>query len=505
MTRHLALVTAGLASVVGVLVGLVLAGQLTFHPAVSAGRDTPLPVVTAPSAPPVMTAVTRPASVPPSFADIAEKVNPAVVTVSASAHGDPTDSRRPGGPEPPDPFFRGPDRGPDRERRGPRRGAGTGFVVDPAGYLVTNYHVVEGAERITVRLSSGQSLPAEIVGADPDTDIALLRLRSAPHLPAVTLGNSDDVRVGEWVVAIGNPLAYEHTVTAGVVSFLGRKLFDSSFDRYIQTDAAINLGNSGGPLINTRGEVIGINAAVSSRAPMIGFAIPINQAKAILPQLRATGRVTRGYAGVFVRDVDPDLRRSLKWTQESGAVVQDVTPGSPAERAGIRPYDLILRIDGRTVASGDELVGVVASHQPGQNVTLEVARDGRLFSALLKLAERPASPRSGSASAAPATRQGLPRLGLSTRDLDRDTLRRMGAPDDLRGVVVWRVDAVGSAADAGVERGDVILEIGRQPVSSHAQYQQLVTAAAPGDVLTIYLYKLTTGQRRLVTVRVDER
>jgi serine protease Do len=501
MTRHLALVTAGLASVVGLLVGLVLAGQLTPSRAVSAERDTPRAVVRSPTAPPVLTAVPRPASVPPSFADIAERVNPAVVTVSASARGDAPDTRRSGRSEPDDPFFRGPD----RERRGPRKGAGTGFVVDPDGYLVTNYHVVEGAERITVRLSSGQSLPAEVVGADPDTDIALLRLRSAPRLPAVTLGNSDDVRVGEWVVAIGNPLAYEHTVTAGVVSFLGRKLFDSSFDRYIQTDAAINLGNSGGPLINTRGEVIGINAAVSSRAPTIGFAIPINQAKAILPQLRATGRVTRGYAGLFVRDVDPDLRRSLGWTRNSGAVVQDVTPGSPAERAGLRPYDVVVAIDGQVVASGDELVGLVASRQPGETVSLQVSREDRSFSALVKLAERPPSPRTDSTAPSKTTRQGLPRLGLSTRDLDRETARRMGAPDDLRGVVVWRVDAVSAAADAGVERGDVILEIGRQPVSSHAEYQRLLNAAGPGDVLTVYLYKLTTGQRRLLTVRVDER
>ena len=501
MTRRLALVTAGLASVVGLLVGLVRAGQLTPSRAISAERSTPRPVVAAPVAPPVLPAVPRAASVPPSFADIADRVNPAVVTVSASARGDAPGTRRSEGPEPNDPLLRGPD----RERRGPRRGAGTGFVVDPDGYLVTNYHVVEGAERITVRLSSGQSLPAELVGADPDTDIALLRLRSAPRLPAVTLGNSDDVRVGEWVVAIGNPLAYEHTVTAGVVSFLGRKLFDSSFDRYIQTDAAINLGNSGGPLINTRGEVIGINAAVSSRAPTIGFAIPINQAKAILPQLRATGRVTRGYAGVFVRDVDPDLQRSLGWARGSGAVVQDITPGSPAERAGLRPYDVIVAIDGRAVANGDELIGLVASRQPGENVTLEVARDQRSFSALLKLAERPPGARAGSAAASPATRQGLPRLGISTRELDRDTARRMGAPDDLRGVVVWRVDAVSSAADAGMDRGDVILEIGRQPVSSIAEYQRLVNAARPGDVLTIYLYKLATAQRRLVTVRVDER
>ena len=233
-----------------------------------------------------------------------------MVTVNSSAPGDARSGRRGQGLEPPDPFFRRPT-GPDRERRGPRRGRAPGFLIDESGYLVTNHHVVDGADRISVRLASGETLPAAVVGTDPDTDIALLRVRIAHRLPAVALGDSDALRVGEWVVAIGNPLAYEHTVTAGVVSFLGRKLFDASLDRYIQTDAAINLGNSGGPLINTRGEVIGINAAVSSRAPTIGFAIPVNQAKAILPQLRATGRVSRGYVGIGLRDVDPDLQRSL--------------------------------------------------------------------------------------------------------------------------------------------------------------------------------------------------
>ena len=494
MTRRFALMTAGLASTVGLLVGLVLAGNMTPAPAVSAEPTTkPVPRLAAPPTPG--------APVPTSFADVAAQVNPAVVTVNASARGENWSTRRPSGGEPEEPF-----RGPDRERRGPRRGAGAGFLVDADGHLITNHHVVEGAERITVRLASGQMLPATVVGSDPESDIALLRVRAERPLPAVVLGDSDTLRVGEWVVAIGNPLAYEHTVTAGVVSFLGRKLFDSSLDRYIQTDAAINLGNSGGPLINTRGEVIGINAAISSRAPTIGFAIPINQAKAILPQLKDGGRVARGYAGVALRDVDPDLQDALKLSSATGAVVQDVTPGSPAERAGLRPYDVIAAVDGQAVSGGDQLIAMVSARRPGEAVTLRVNRDGRDISTLVKLAERPARERSGDVPVgARAARPGVPRLGLSVRALDTEVARRLGTPPDLRGMVVWRVDAVGAAADAGVERGDVILEIDREAVRSLDDYERLVKGARPGEVLTIYLYKSATGQRQLSTIRIDER
>jgi serine protease Do len=492
-SKRFALMTAGLAATVGLLVGLVLAGNMTPSPAISA--EPPATPVAGPGAPPAPAA-----PVPTSFADIAEKVNPAVVTVSASARGEGWSARRQGGADPGEQF-----RGPDRERRGPRRGAGAGFLVDAVGHLITNHHVVEGAERITVRLASGQMLPATVVGSDPESDIALLRVRAERPLPAVVMGDSDTLRVGEWVVAIGNPLAYEHTVTAGVVSYLGRKLFDSSLDRYIQTDAAINLGNSGGPLINTRGEVIGINAAISSRAPTIGFAIPINQARAILPQLKDGGRVARGYAGVALRDVDPDLQDALSLPSAAGAVVQDVTPGSPAERAGLRPYDVIAAVDGQAVTTGDQLIALVSARRPGEAVTLRVTRDGRDISALVKLAERPPRERVDTPAGARGLRPGLPRLGLSVRALDSEVARRLGTPAEMRGVVVWRVDAVGAAADTDVERGDVILEIDRQPIQSLDDYERLVKAARPGEVLTIYLYKSATGQRQLSTIRVDER
>src|SRR5256884_2938494 len=233
----------------------------------------------------------------------------------------------------------------NHDQNAPHRGAGSGFIIDADGSILTNNHVIDRAERIIVKLSDGRSLRARVIGTDPDTDVALIKIDGERGLPVAPLGDSSALRMGEWVCAIGNPLGYEHSVTVGVVSYLGRKLFDASLDDYIQTDAAINFGNSGGPLINSRGEVIGINAAISSRASNIGFAVPINGATAVLPQLRARGRVSRGYIGVALRDVDPDLERSLKLTVNHGALVQDVTSGSSAARAALRPYDIAMLLD----------------------------------------------------------------------------------------------------------------------------------------------------------------
>jgi len=495
MTRRFAAITVSLAAAVGGMIGLILAGNLTPSPAHSEPKSRAAAAATVRAVAPTGAA---------SFADIAEHLNPAVVTIDASARGNPR-FRRLGAtvaPEPPpDPL----NRAPERDRDGPRRGAGTGFLVDADGYILTNHHVVEGAERIIVRLSDRRTLRARLVGSDPDTDIALVKIDAPAPLPFATLGNSDALRVGEWVVAIGNPLAYEHTVTVGVVSFIGRKLFDSSFDRYIQTDAAINLGNSGGPLINARGEVVGINAAVSSRASSIGFAVPINQAVAILPQLREEGRVTRGYIGVKLRTVDADLQRSLRLSASSGAMVQDVAPGSPAERAGVRAYDVITAVDGARVASDDELIESVAQRRPGTSAALTVLRDGRMMTLPVKLAERPQRDRRSEAGepTVPSGGRGS-LLGLSVRALDGEFAARFHVPEQLRGVVVWRVDAVSPALDADIERGDVILEIDRHPIHSVDDYDRAVAGVRPGDVLAFYVYKPSLDERRLSTVRVDD-
>src|SRR3954463_4026957 len=318
MSKRFTFVTVALSSIVAFLVGLIIAGEFT--PAsivataprgVTRGGDGVRPAGLA-LGPGVV-----------NFADVVEKMNAAVVNIDSTSKGsDSRDLQR---------YFRRGEGAPETPRDFdlPRQGAGSGFLIDRDGYILTNYHVIDGAQRITVTLADGRTFRAQVAGTDPAIDVALLKINGGADLPEAPLGNSDELRVGEWVCAIGNPLGYVHSVTVGVVSFIGGKLFDASLDDYIQTDAPINLGNSGGPLINARGEVIGINAAISSRANNIGFAVPINQALAILPQLKARGTVSRGFIGVTLMDVNAELQRSLKLPVSRGALVQDVRADSP--------------------------------------------------------------------------------------------------------------------------------------------------------------------------------
>jgi serine protease Do len=498
MNRRFALVSLVLTALSGFLVGLIVAGSLTPAPVVSGARVDP-------ARPPVRGAAL--AGAPASFADIAERINPAVVNIDATSRGRWLPDGHPPLPTPDDdgePF--------DREFRPddgdfPRRGTGSGFIIDADGHILTNHHVIERAERITVKLSDGRTLRAQVVGADPDTDIALIKVDPGAGLPVAPLGDSSALRVGEWVCAIGNPLAYEHTVTVGVVSYIGRKLFDRSLDNYIQTDAAINFGNSGGPLINGRGEVIGINSAISSRASNIGFAIPVNQAVEILPQLKTRGRVSRGYMGVELKDMDPDLQRSLKLSQSRGALVQDVTSGSPADRAGLRTYDLIVEVEGVRVDGNDQLIRRVSVLTPGSVVRLGVVRDGRPVSVRVKLGERPPGPTrqlDRTWEPAPPTEAASP-IGLVVRDLDDGVRKRYGLPSGQAGVLVSRVEPMSPAYDGGIERGAVVLEINRRPVTSAADYRRMTANLRAGDVLAFYLYiPGASGEQRLLrTVRID--
>ena len=491
--RRFTIITVALASTVAFLVGLILAGQFT-----------PAPVVTsAPRLAPSLPGVPRPASIAAgaaSFADVAERINASVVNIDATSTRTATrDPQR---------FFRQAPDGAPREFDGPSRGAGSGFIIDADGFILTNHHVIENAERITVTLADGRSFRGEVVGADPAIDIALLKIEGAEDLPEAPLGNSDDLRVGEWVCAIGNPLGYVHSVTVGVVSFIGRKLFDASLDDYIQTDAAINFGNSGGPLINSRGQVIGINSAVSSRTSSIGFAVPINQAVSVLPQLKASGRVSRGYMGVLLTDVTPALQRALNLTVSHGALVQDFTGDSPAERSGLRVYDVVIDVDGQDIARNEDLIRYISARQPGAVVRVQLSRDGRRMTVPVRLVERPRE-RGKDDHALPGSREQpalsppeLP-LGLSIRDLDRTFAGRLEIPESVQGVFVHRVDPTGAAFSAQMRRGLVITEINRRPVRSVADYERIVSAARPGEVLAIYYYDPTVAQRWLVTVTVE--
>lgn len=511
MTRQFAWTTAALTGIIGVLVGVILTTPRPEVAPTAAGSSPSLGGASPGesdgegAAPPIRSGAenANPASI--NFADIAARLNPAVVNIDASARSRRArnlvqEGARPGNG---DPFEPGRQRGLDT----PRRGTGTGFLIDAEGHILTNYHVIEGAERLTVKLADGRSLRAVIVGSDPDTDIALIKVSAQAPLPHAPLGDSNALRVGEWVCAIGNPLAYEHTVTVGVVSFIGRKLFDSSLDNYIQTDAAISFGNSGGPLINSRGEVIGINSAISRQASNIGFAVPINQARGVLPQLKALGRVERGYIGVTLRDVDPDLQASLKLTRGDGALVQDVTAGSPGARVGLRPYDVIVSVDGDPVGTHDNLIREIAARQPGTTTRLEYVRDGRSREVSLKLAERPQ--RSPDRALSPAERSAQPigpgELGLTLVEIDDSNSHRFDVPAGMTGLLVQRVEPLSVAYDGGIGRGEIILEINRQPVKSVSGFRRLIGAAAAGDVLAMYIYDPELDQRTIRAVRTEPR
>jgi serine protease Do len=507
MTRRFAWFSVGLAACVSFLVGMVVTGSMspstaTSAPNVAAVRNTRND---RPFMPGIAGVV--------NFADVAERLNPAVVNIDATSRrrARPQTNNNSGRPPRPD-AFEDPF---ENRRRGetPRRGAGTGFIIDEDGHILTNHHVIDGADRITVKLTDGRSLRADVVGSDPDTDIALIKIASDKKFPHAVMGDSTDLRVGEWVCAIGNPLAYEHTVTVGVVSFLGRKLFDMSLDNYIQTDAAINFGNSGGPLINARGEVIGINSAISRQASSIGFAIPINQAKLILPQLKERGHVQRGYIGVALRDVDPDLQRSLRLTQSSGALVQDVTTGSPAERAGLKPYDLIIAVDGMEVATNDMLIREISAREPGSTARLDVLRDGRSRQVLVKLAER-LNTRTTISRNGPGGRDSAPLqqsnfgpadLGLTVIEIDAANAHRFDVPEGMTGLLVQRVEPMSAAHDAQIDRGQIILEVNRQPVDSVAELRRVLASVRPGDSLAVFVYVPDIDQKNIRTVRMESR
>ena len=507
--RRFTVVTVCLTATVTFLIGIIIAGSFVPTPASSAsapGPDTPASARRAPA--------TGSAALV-NFADVAERINPSVVNIDATSRTSrgryrrqvppvpDNDRQQPG--EPPDLFG-----APGETDRTPRRGSGSGFIIDSNGHILTNHHVIDGAERLTVKLADGRSMRATVVGSDPDTDIAVIKVDASSRQPVAERGDSNGLRVGEWVCAIGNPLAYEHTVTVGVVSYIGRKLFDTSLDNYIQTDAAINFGNSGGPLINARGEVIGINSAISSRASNIGFAVPINQARAILPQLIANGRVSRGYIGVTLKSVDADLQKSLKLAEPRGALVQDVAPDSPADRVGIRIYDIIVGIDDTTVQTTDELIRLIAARQPGGQAKVRVVRDGRPMQMTVKLAERPLrdggnDPWRRPSSDTPPAQNGADHMGLRVRELDRTVSGRLRLPANLNGVVVMHVEPMSPAFDAEIDRTDIIMEINRQPIRSVDDYRRLTAGASAGDVLAFYIFIPGVDRRELKTVRLDSR
>jgi len=412
----------------------------------------------------------------PDFASLAKKLGPAVVNIST------TQVRRTAEPAPA-PFGDGDPFGQFWERffggefpRGPQRqsGLGSGFVIDRDGTILTNYHVVDGAQKIVVKLSDGRSFDAKVLGKDQKTDIAIIKIDTGQDLPAATLGDSDRLEVGEWVMAIGNPFGLDHTVTSGIVSAKGRHIGAGPYEDFIQTDASINPGNSGGPLINLRGEVVGINTAIFSQSGGnigIGFAIPTNLVKELLPNLKDNGKVVRGYLGVTIQKITPEIAESLGTNQSSGALVADVAKAGPAERAGIKTGDVIVEFNGKEIKDSGELPLLAARTAPGKQAQLKILRNGKELTLPLTVGEFKER------EVVAAAENGD--LGLAVQSVTPNMAAELGL-ERAEGLVITSIKPGSAANEAGLQRGDVIVEINRRPVRNLSDYNRVVEKTEKG-------------------------
>lgn len=360
---------------------------------------------------------------------------------------------------------------PDREFR--NRGLGSGFIISADGYVITNNHVIQKADEIEVVLQDGEKLEAEVIGADHKTDIALLKVKPKKPLPAVKLGNSSILEIGDTVLAIGNPFGLGHTVTTGIVSAKGRSLGLGAYDDFIQTDAAINPGNSGGPLFNLKGEVVGVNTAIIAGGQGISFSIPINLANSIVSQLRADGKVVRGWLGVIVQELSPEISKGLGLNTTDGALVSDIAPGGPADKAGIKRGDIIREVNGKKIIDMPELPKTIATYKPDTFATLKVIRDGKEQIMKVKLGELPEE---GDVAAKNEVEEEVKqdKLGLVVTDITPQIMRRLRLSSS-EGVVVADIVAGSTASEAGFRVGDVILEIEKENITSVNDYKKVVS------------------------------
>jgi len=432
--------------------------------------------------------------VPQNFSVLADKVGPAVVNIQVEKTSRPAmPSFEGGGSEDQFRDFFGPYFGnppPGGARR--QSGLGTGFIIDREGYIVTNNHVVDGADQIKVVLQDERKFDATVVGRDPQTDLALIKVDSDQALPAVTLGKSADLKVGQWVVAIGNPFGLDHTVTAGIVSAKGRVIGSGPYDDYIQTDASINPGNSGGPLLNLQGEVVGINSAIIASGQGIGFAIPIDMAASIVAQLKKEGAVTRGWLGVSIQDLGDDLADYYGVAKDRGVLVTHVVPGNPADQAGIKPNDIITEVDGNKVTSSRELTAKAASLRVDDQVDVTLLRDGKENTVTLKVGRRPTTLAQNGAAES-GTETGY---GIQVTDLTPELARQMNV-DAEHGAVVTGIEPGSKAAQAGLEEGDVIVEVNRHEVASAQDFKDRVQNNKMGDRLNL-LVKSDKGGLKVI-------
>lgn len=429
-----------------------------------------------------------------SFAEVVEKASPAVVFIDVEKKVEGMPAGFPGGEGGPgiDPFRffgpGGPGRGPAPSPFGEptMRGQGTGFIVTDDGYIVTNSHVAGDADRMRVTLADGSRFDATLVGSDPQTEIAVVKI-DATGLPTVRLGDSNALRVGEWVIAIGNPFGLNQTVTSGIVSARGRgNVGIVDYADFIQTDAAINPGNSGGPLLNLNGEVVGMNTAIispSGASAGIGFAIPVNMVKYVVDELRSDGTVTRGYLGIGIQDLTPDLARWFGIEKGRGVLVAEVSPGSPADKAGLERDDVILELNGRPVGESGAFRSHVSTTAPGSDITVALLRDGKRLEKTVNVGTLANDPEAGGAEASePETRESSlkGKLGVGVQPLNADLAGRLGYEDES-GLVVTEVAPGSPAARAGIRPGTLIKEVNRQPVKDLEGLKQALKKGSKDD------------------------
>jgi serine protease Do len=436
--------------------------------------------------PPVTAPPVQPAAFfggfPTSFSELAKRVAPAVVNISTTK----TVKRRlPGfrqfGPRDPffDDFF---ERFFEEPVQRPQKSLGSGFLINNDGYIITNNHVIEGADEIQVQLTDKRKFDAKVIGSDPKTDLAVIKI-SAKGLPSAALGDSNKIQVGDWVVAVGNPFGLEQTVTAGIVSAKGRVIGAGPYDDFIQTDASINPGNSGGPLFNLQGEVVGVNTAIVAAGQGIGFAIPINMAKDLVPQLISSGKVTRAWLGVGIQEITPELAKSFNLPDSRGALISNIFPDSPAARGGLLSGDVIVMFDGRPINESHELPAMVAREPVGKEVPLKVLRDGKEIELRVKLGEM----EKGEKMAEQATKESSKELGLSVRDMTPEEMSELGLPPQHHGVVIVGVEPGSEADNAGVQRGDVLLSINNVKINNVADYLKTAKGVKKGEIVRLYI------------------
>jgi serine protease Do len=441
------------------------------------------------------------------LAKIAREDTPSVVNISTTKT---LRGRRPFGsrrqPSPFDEFFGQDDIwerffGEQPERDLKQQSLGSGFIVDKDGYILTNNHVVAKADDIKVTLSDGRSYEAVVKGTDSKTDIALIKIEAENDLPVAALGDSEKIEVGEWVMAIGNPFGLNHTVTVGVVSGKGRILGTGPYDNFIQTDASINPGNSGGPLINMKGEVVGINTLIFASGQGLGFAIPVNLAKEIMGHLRDKGTVTRGWLGVQIQTVTPELAESLGLPEARGALIAGVFKGDPADEAGIKVGDVVVEYDGKAVETDRDLVSLVGSTLVGKKAAVKVIRDGKEVPLKVEIAKRTDGDEEDEGEEGDEDSLQPFALGIKVQDLTEEVAERFGL-DDAEGILVTEVDS-GSAADkAGVSRGDIIVEAGRSPVTNIKDFRKALKGIKKGEPLLLLVKR---GQGNLFLVVQPEK